>query len=245
MLLLGTTARRMTAPMKGGSKLPWLAVAAVSALVILLSAKLDAGQTSAATVASMNGGGQHTCSLTAAGGISCWGRNSDGQLGDGTTTQKTRPSPVAGLSAGVTQISLGTVHTCARLASSVKCWGANAFGELGDGTTTARSTPVTVCESGSGAGCPALGSISSVAAGGRHTCVLTTTGGVKCWGLNTDGQLGNGTTTSTTLPVDASGLSTGVTAIAAGDSHTCALLQGEPSSAGARICTDSLATDPN
>jgi alpha-tubulin suppressor-like RCC1 family protein len=164
-------------------------------------------------------GGLHTCALTAGGGVKCWGRNNRGQLGDGTTTNRNTPVNVSGLTSGVDAIAVGRYHTCALTAGGgVKCWGRNIYGQLGDGTWTQRTTPVDVSGLTSG--------VAAIAAGGYHTCALMEGGGVKCWGRNSYGQLGDGTTTDRNMPADVSGLTSEVAAIAAGWDHTCALTAG-------------------
>jgi len=161
----------------------------------------------------------HTCAVTTGGGVKCWGSNSNGQLGDGTTTNRSTPVDVAGLTSGVTAITAGEYHTCALMTTGqVKCWGWNGSGELGDGTNISRSTPVDVSGMGSG--------VSAVDAGWWYTCALTTNGTVNCWGSNSAGGLGDGTTTDRSTPVAVAGALSGVTAIAVGLWHTCGLTTG-------------------
>jgi len=167
----------------------------------------------------VSAGRWRTCALTASGGVKCWGDNRGGQLGDGTTTDRTTPVDVIGLTSGISAIAAGWWHTCALTASGgVKCWGQNAHGELGDGTTEESWTPVDVIGLTSG--------VSAITAGWGHTCAVTASGGVKCWGYNDDGELGDGTTTERHTPVDVSGLTRGVDAIDAGGWHTCAMKHG-------------------
>jgi len=145
-------------------------------------------------VAAIAAGGAHTCALTTGGGVKCWGDNGSGQLGDGPFSDSWTPVDVVGLGSGVAAIAAGWQHTCALTsAGGVKCWGNNENGQLGDGTTGDKNTPVDVVGLGS--------SMAAIAAGGAHTCALSTAGGVKCWGINYSGQLGDGTAWRTT-PVD-------------------------------------------
>lgn len=161
-------------------------------------------------------GGSHTCVVTSAGALKCWGNNLSGQLGDGTTVAKYTPVGVAGVGNNVVEIALGNYHTCALTAiGAVKCWGDNIYGQLGDGTSSTRSTPVDVTGLQSG--------ITAIAAGGNHTCALAKNGIVKCWGQNEQSQLGDGSTTNAVSPVDVLGLGSIATEIAAGGSHTCAV----------------------
>ncbi|MBI5289476.1 MAG: S8 family serine peptidase, partial [Chloroflexi bacterium] len=176
-----------------------------------------------AVAQSISAGGFHTCALTSAGGVRCWGLNDTGQLGDGTNTNATAPVDVVGLS-GVIAVSAGGSHSCALTsAGGVKCWGKNDVGQLGDGTNINRNLPVDVTGLTNG--------VAAISAGGLHTCAVMTTGAVRCWGRNDRGQLGDGTGTNRSTPVAVSGLTSGIIAVDAGGSdaqggHTCALASG-------------------
>jgi Regulator of chromosome condensation (RCC1) repeat len=140
----------------------------------------------------------HSCAVTGASGVACWGENGSGQLGDGTTTERHTPVQVSGLTSGVVAIAAGDYYTCALTdAGAVLCWGRNAEGHLGDGTTIQRHTPVPVSGLTSG--------IVAIAGGGDHTCALTDDGAVACWGWNVFGQLGDGTTTERHTPTAVTG----------------------------------------
>jgi len=160
----------------------------------------------------------HSCGLVEGGGVKCWGDNYYGQIGDGTNLWKFVPTDVSGLAEGAVALSPGEEYSCVLMAAGgAMCWGDNRYGQLGDGTTEARTTPVAVQGLAEGA--------SALAAGNSHTCAVMRAGGVRCWGDNVSGQLGNGTTTGSTVPVDVAGLSGAAAAVAAGNGHTCALLR--------------------
>jgi alpha-tubulin suppressor-like RCC1 family protein len=165
---------------------------------------------------SVSSGVAHTCAMVGSG-VQCWGANSNGQLGDGTTNDSDRPVAVQGLRGRARAVTTGLAHTCALLDDgSVDCWGANANGELGNGTTVGSPTPVAVTG--------LTGRATAIDAGDAHTCALLQDGSIECWGWNIEGQLGNGGGGDSPSPVAVAGLKTTASAIAAGGSHTCALL---------------------
>lgn len=188
---------------------------------------IDCSAGSALTgVVSVSVGRFHTCAITTDGKLKCWGRNTSGQLGDGTNSDRLNPVTVPGLT-NVAQVSNGASHTCALIGTSVQCWGLNNNGQLGDGTLTNRVNPRDVCAD---AACTSsLSGIAHLAAGANHTCAVTSGGAVKCWGSNTASQLGPAACANppaacgTTCCVPGAGAFADVTAVAAGLSHTCSL----------------------
>jgi alpha-tubulin suppressor-like RCC1 family protein len=136
----------------------------------------------------VRGGSFHSCALLNNGGVQCWGRNLEGQLGNGTTTSACSivPVNVSGMSTG-THLSAGGAFSCVVTnTGGVSCWGQNNFGQLGDNSQTNRSSPVSVQGLG--------GTAVEVAVGIQHACARLTNGTVKCWGRNHVGQIGNNST---------------------------------------------------
>jgi len=176
-------------------------------------------------------GGYHSLALKTDGTVWAWGRNNGGQLGDGTTTDRLTPVQVVGPGGSdwltdVQAVAAGVGHSLAlKTDGTVWAWGWNEFGQLGDGTTTNSSTPVQVVGPG---GSGWLTDVQAVAAKWGHSLALKTDGTVWAWGGNWCGQLGDGTTTNSSTPVQVvgpggSGWLTDVQAVAAGVEHSLAL----------------------
>ena len=159
-------------------------------------------------------GGFHTCAILPDHTVQCWGRNQDGQIGNGdSTTDVTLPTPVIGLGT-VADLSAGGYHTCALMSDgSARCWGRNGRGQLGDGTINSASTPVNVS---------GLTTAAVLNPGGYHTCALLRDGTVQCWGQSDWGQIGSAGAFSS-VPVTVNGIGR-ATAVSGGLYHTCALL---------------------
>ncbi|UCD23096.1 MAG: hypothetical protein JSW51_08495, partial [Gemmatimonadota bacterium] len=154
-------------------------------------------------------GSGHTCGINADGQLLCWGRNQDGQLGDGTYDSRVFPMPVAG-NLTFTSVSAYASNTCGVTDDGTAyCWGSNYFGQLGNGTDSSHATPTPVNASNI-----AFGAIS---AGGVRTCGLALDGTAYCWGL---GPLGNGTEDTVAVPVEVDG-AIRFSSLSAGESHTC------------------------
>jgi alpha-tubulin suppressor-like RCC1 family protein len=162
-----------------------------------------AGLTDVTAVAA---GSEYSMALHRDGTVSAWGRNKDGQLGDGTNTTRPDPRPVDGLTT-VVDIAAGSNHGLAVLADgTARAWGFNRYGQLGDGTTTNQNRPVTV---------RGLSSVTDINGSLNHSIAATTQGFALAWGLNHHGQLGNGTFVNSSTPTLVVGLS-GVQAVSAG-----------------------------
>jgi alpha-tubulin suppressor-like RCC1 family protein len=171
----------------------------------------------------VSAGNQFSCAVTVSGTAYCWGDNSAGQLGGVTTTAlATRPTAVAG---GVVfrSISAGAGYACGVTADhAAYCWGDNSSGQLGDGSRANRSAPVRV------AGDLAFVSVSTVIPVGyvgKHSCGVTEFGAAYCWGDNLYGQLGNGSTANSSVPVAVAGDLT-VNLVSVGSRFSCAATTG-------------------
>jgi alpha-tubulin suppressor-like RCC1 family protein len=174
-----------------------------------------------ADVRSFVAGANMTCAVTGAGAALCWGDNTDGRLGDGTTANSPSPVQVVGLEASAAQISATGGSGCAVMDSgAIKCWGENEKAQLGSGSSSAMSlTPVDVV---------GVSDASFVQAGASHTCALLTGGTVKCWGSDTNGQVGTNHTGNEPTPFAVPGL-TNVSQLSTHGSSNCVVL-GSPSS---------------
>ena len=181
----------------------------------------------------------HSCALHQTGAISCWGENSNGQLGNGQSgedSDSSVPVRVNGIT-DATAITTGWEHSCAlHQTGTVSCWGSNERGQLGNGTRTASLTDDSADPSGP-VRVNGITDATFITTGWDHSCALHQTGAVSCWGENGAGQLGNGQSTGywnsagdwqdgtdSSVPVGVDGI-TDITAIAARGGHSCALHQ--------------------
>ncbi|MFP5224634.1 MAG: RCC1 repeat-containing protein [Actinomycetota bacterium] len=194
-------------------------------------------------VSQMSAGGFHTCVLLADTTVRCFGANGSGQLGDGTKTQRSTPTPVPGLNK-VAKVAAGGEHTCVlhtadedgtQVPGQVSCWGNNADGQLGSsGASTEAPRRVAFSPEDK-----ALGAVD-ISAGYSHTCALMADASLRCWGSNILGQLGVTGPSQTDVPQKVDGLVKdtklrGAVEIAAGLFHTCARVS-TPSAAGQIAC---------
>ncbi|HQY65355.1 MAG: hypothetical protein IPF92_18180 [Myxococcales bacterium] len=159
-------------------------------------------------------GAQHTCVAQVDGTVSCWGFNVSGQLGNGSTTTATTPTPTRVL-VDALRLGAGSSHTCAvRRNGELACWGSNATGQLGNASTTSTNVPIPLQD---------LQNVKGLTLGQSHSCAFTSTGDAFCWGENFNGQLATTGASREVLPRKCSGVS-GVTAMAASNDSTCAVV---------------------
>ncbi len=220
------------------------ALAALSLVTVLATVVGPVTPVAASVQRAITAGTEHTCVLLDYGTVKCWGRNTSGQLGLGDMVNRgdgagemglDLPAVRLGTGRTATAISAGTKHTCALLDDgTVKCWGANTYGGLGLGDTATRGDGPG--EMGDNLPTVNLGTgrtATAISAGSNYTCALLDDGSVKCWGRNASGQLGLGTIEEMGdepgemgdhLPAADLGTGRTATAISAGLTHTCALL---------------------
>ncbi|HEX4334667.1 MAG TPA: Ig-like domain-containing protein [Polyangiaceae bacterium] len=179
-------------------------------------------------VVQLSSGDFTTCATLSTGAVKCWGDNYFGQIGDGTTTSRTAPVAVSGIS-GATMVATGRADSCAIVSGALKCWGDGSYGGLGNGANTSSLTAVAVSGMSSG--------VTWATVGIGWSCAVQS-GAAKCWGYNPGGELGNGTIDTSgmndhdsNVPVSVSGLSSGVQNMSASEFTTCAV-----TSSGAASC---------
>jgi alpha-tubulin suppressor-like RCC1 family protein len=157
---------------------------------------------------SVSTGGFHTVGIES-GLLKTWGRGLEGQLGDNMAA---RSAPIS-IGSGYVRAWAGAYHTCAINSNGqALCWGSNASGQLGTGDTTSRATPTPIMLSG-------MTKLTELSLGSDHTCAVSETNDLYCWGSNVRGQLGNGSNADSSVPV---ALGRGWAHVSAGGLHTCA-----------------------
>jgi len=190
---------------------------AVGVLVVLALQAFPVSPASAGaeagTATRVDAGGYHSCAITPAERLKCWGYNSYGELGLGDNLEhQFKPRLVPGLE-NVKKVATGSYNTCAIVggAGKLKCWGDGDYGMVGDGTNDMRPSPVVTIESG----------VKQVDIGEYHACAVLKSGKAKCWGVNTYGEIGDGTTDTRLKPRLVERLKN-VANISAGGNYTCA-----------------------
>lgn len=165
-------------------------------------------------------GSHHTCAVDSSNTVYCWGENTNGQLGASPSSYSSVPTVVTSVLA--TEISLGDQHSCVKTTmGNINCWGLNSFGQLGNGSTSNSSTPVNV----SGLSGDTISKLQT--SNSNHTCAITASGNTKCWGSNSDGQLGISNTTAYLTSATLIPNQNNITLFEAGNKTNCFLKQGK------------------
>ena len=185
----------------------------MAAFVAVLLYSMNAIAAPAEGIQRVATGGDHTCAVTSAGALHCWGDNSSGQLGIGTEGGDIYATPVESIAAGVTAVAAGGANTCAIVTGALYCWGNNSNGQVGNGDTgTTVLRPTQIIPAG----------VTAVSTSGSRTCAVVA-GAVKCWGFNSGSILGNGDMTFQ-VPLPALIIPVGATDVQVGISHACAIV---------------------
>jgi alpha-tubulin suppressor-like RCC1 family protein len=183
---------------------------------IVTPRNVTSGIAARGTFTGVMGGRQHSCALTTNGAVYCWGRNVEGQIGNGAASSTPVTTPSLAVAANAQELAIGDLHSCARMADgTVSCWGDNRNLQLGVSGHVHVATPTRVA---------GIAAVTAIAAGALHSCVISA-GVVRCWGENYSGQLGNGATgAATSRPQDVDGVNAAVE-IEGGYVTTCARLE--------------------
>lgn len=199
------------------------------------SAVISAAPTGNLALYAIDAGTSHTCGLASGGAVWCWGDNTYGQLGNGTTTSSAQPVRASVPNLEYAIIRAGRAHTCAvTTMGNVYCWGDNSWGQLGDGTTTSRPTPASIATSTAGTSFLT----NSLSGGDDHLCGKNSLdGAMYCWGRNDDGQVG-GTSAIERRAVRQGDPPTGYSwqQMAAGGRHSCGVFFSSGTNSWGTLC---------
>ncbi|MDL2327455.1 hypothetical protein LJC64_02185, partial [Ruminococcaceae bacterium OttesenSCG-928-A11] len=194
-----------------------------------------AGGLEGLTAKQISVGRYHTCVVASDDNAYCWGSGANGsnhgQLGNGASLNSNIPVPVAKLAGGlegltVKQVSAGDTSTCAIASDdNVYCWGYGTYGQLGNGSNSTSDVPVPVAKIAGGL--EGL-SIKQISTGGEDTCAIASDGNLYCWGSGWYGKRGNGSSSTSNIPVSVSKLSGGLAGltikqVSVGNEHICAI----------------------
>lgn len=216
-LITGTTNSSVCAVVNGGIQC-WGSGYGTSPLQIIAG---GSGVTSVEITQSDSGFEDYGCAVVN-GGVRCWGINNRGQLGNNSVTASpTTPVVPIANGSGVTKVVVRQASTCAVVNGGLRCWGYNNRGQLGDGTLVQKLVPTQIIPSSSGVTDVAL--IGPSGTNGNATTCAVVNGGLKCWGSNSFGLVGDGTTINRSLPVDIFPPSSGVTDVFGSDTAVCAI----------------------
>lgn len=169
------------------------------------------------SIRTISAGSMHTCAIDYQGSVWCWGSNRMGKLGQPADVfSYSTPQQVTALSTAAEQIAAGSSHTCAvDTHRDLWCWGEGIFGQVGLNPFASSAAPVRIST--------LTEKIVSMQAGWFHTCLLTESGRVLCWGKNQDGQLGNAAQISRADPVSPVKMDNGVSLLASGGQSNCSI----------------------